>query len=121
MKSKGAVLAAAGVLSCGGYSSPIYGCVRMYGGTDFLIGYSFTPYDSLIYGTGNLIGANLTFAVLGYFGLEFFTSEKTALILDAGGGYKSLFGDETNQYVIASSWLGCGFGIKMGMRFYSTR
>ena len=109
---------AAGVFSFGGYSPMIYGCVRMYGGSDLLLGYSFTPYDSLIYGTGNLIGQNLTFAVLGHFGLEFLTSERSSVFLDVGGGYKSLFGDDTNLYVIASGWLGCGFGFKMGVRLY---
>jgi len=109
---------ATGVFSFGGYSPMIYGCVRMYGGSDLLLGYSFTPYDSLIYGTGNLIGQNLTFGVFGYFGLEFFTSERATVFLDVGGGYKSLFGDEENLYVIASGWLGCGFGFKMGVRLY---
>ena len=43
---------------------------------------------------------------------------KRQVFLDAGGGFKSLIGDKQNPYVVASSWLGSGFGIKMGMRFY---
>jgi hypothetical protein len=107
-----------GAVSFGGYSPLFYNCVRMYGGVDLFLGYSFTPYDSAIRQTGNLIGDNLTYAIWGFFGLEFFTSEHIALILDAGGGFKSLIGDKSNQYVIASSWLGSGFGIKMGVRYY---
>ena len=107
-----------GAFSFGGYSPLFYKCVRVYGGADIFLGYSFTPYDSAIRGTGNLIGDNLTFALLGFFGLEFFTSDRISLILDAGGGYKSLIGDKSNQYAIASGWLGSGFGIKMGMRYY---
>ena len=104
--------------SFGGYSPVFYDCVRVYGGAEIFLGYSFTPYDSAIRHTGNLIEDNLTYALLGYFGLEFFTSEHISMILDAGGGFKSLLGNKSNQYVIASSWLGSGFGIKMGIRYY---
>jgi len=107
-----------GVLSCGGSSPFIEDRFRMYGGMDILLGYSFTPYDSIIYDIGNLIGENLTFALWGYYGIEVFTEEKISYLLDAGGGYKSLKGDKSNLYTIASSWLGSGFGIKTGMRFY---
>ncbi|MBN2325249.1 MAG: hypothetical protein JXQ30_16080 [Spirochaetes bacterium] len=107
-----------GAVSFGGYSPLLFDCIRLYGGTDLFLGYSFTPYDSWIRQTGNLIGDNVTFAVLGFFGLEFFTSPHMSIILDAGGGYKSLFGDKNNQYAVASSWLGSGFGIKMGVRYY---
>ena len=107
-----------GAFSFGGYSPVFYDCVRVYGGLDVFLGYSFTPYDSAIRQTGNLIGDNLTYALLGFFGLEFFTSDHISMILDAGGGFKSLIGDRSNQYAIASSWLGSGFGIKMGIRYY---
>jgi hypothetical protein len=107
-----------GAVSFGGYSPLFYDCVRMYGGVDLFIGHSFTPYDSWFRQTGNLIGDNLTYAALGFFGLEFFTSPHMSIILDAGGGFKSLFGDKNNQYAIASGWLGSGFGIKMGVRYY---
>jgi hypothetical protein len=107
-----------GAVSFGGYSPLLYNCVRMYGGMELFLGYSFTPYDSYLLQTGNLIGDNLTYALLGFFGLELFTSEHIALILDAGGGLKNIFGDKSNQYTIASSWLGSGFGIKMGVRYY---
>jgi len=107
-----------GIVSFGGYSPGFRDDLRAYGGCDILIGYSFTPWDSAIYGTGNLIGNNLTFAILGYAGIELFTSPRMAVYLDAGGGFKSMFGDKTNPYVIASSWLGSGFGIRTGMRFY---
>ena len=107
-----------GVVSFGGCSPMLFGVLRMYGQTDILLGYSFTPWDSAIYGVGNLIGDNVTFAFWGCFGFELFTGRTVSVFLDAGGGFKSLFGDESNPYVIAGSWLGSGFGIKMGMRFY---
>jgi len=46
---------------------------------------------------------------------------RLAVFLDAGGGFKSLFGDEGNAYVVASSWLGSGFGSRMGLRFYPVK
>jgi hypothetical protein len=110
-----------GALSVGGVSPMIAGLLRAYGGMDLLLGWSFTPWDSLIYGTGNLIGDNLTYAILGYFGLELFTAEKLSVFLDVGGGLKNLLVDaarKTDPYVVAASWLGSGFGIKMGMRFF---
>jgi hypothetical protein len=111
-------MVASGVLSFGGVSPLLYGAVRMYGGTDLLLGYSFMPYDSAIYEVPNLIGDNLTFAILGYFGFEFFTAPRLSMFIDAGGGYKSMFGDKSNPYVIASAWLGSGFAFRMGLRFY---
>jgi hypothetical protein len=107
-----------GVLSFGGSSPLLSETFRVYGGTDALVGYSFTPWDSVIYGTGNLIGANLTVAVLGYFGIEVFTTPSLSVCLDAGGGLKSLIGDKSNPYAVASSWLGSGFGIRMSLRVY---
>jgi hypothetical protein len=108
----------AGVLSFGGVSPFVLGPVRMYGACELLLGYSFTPWDSIVYGTGNLIGPNFTYGVLGHFGIELFTTPSMSVYLDAGGGFKSIHGDKGNQYLIASSWLGSGFGISMGMRFY---
>ncbi|MBN1412724.1 MAG: hypothetical protein JW969_17890 [Spirochaetales bacterium] len=108
----------AGALSFGGYSPFIDSRFRMYGGMDMLLGYSFTPYDSAIYETGNLIGDNVTFGFFGFFGMEVFTAEKISYYIDSGGGYKGMFCDKSNLYAIASSWLGSGFGIKNGMRFY---
>jgi hypothetical protein len=108
----------AGVLSFGGTSPLLHGFLRAHGAVEILLGYSFTPWDSAIYGVGNLVGDNLTFALVGSFGIELFTAERLSVCLDAGGGWKSLFGDKSNPYVIASSWLGSGFGIRMGMRFY---
>jgi hypothetical protein len=109
---------AGGVISVGGASPMIQEVYRMYGGMDLLLGYTFTPYDSAIYKVGNLVGKNLTFALWGYYGLELFTADKIAYFVDSGGGYKSLFCDKSNMYAVASSWLGSGFGIKTGMRFY---
>lgn len=110
---------AAGVISFGGSGPILHGAVRPYGATDILLGYTFSPYDNLIYGTGNLVGPNLTFGVFGYFGLELFTSDRMAVFLDAGGGFKMLKPEDSeNIYAIAASWLGSGFGIKMGIRFY---
>ena len=107
-----------GIISLGGVSPMLHGVLRMYGQSDIFLGYSFTPWDSALYGVGNLIGDNLTYAFWGCFGLELFTSKSLSVYLDAGGGFKSLHGDTTNTYAMASSWLGSGFGIKMGMRFY---
>ncbi len=107
-----------GVLAFGGASPMLRDSLRMYGQAELLLGYSFTPWDSAIYGVGNLIGDNLTFAVRGCFGLELFTSETLSVFFEAGGGFKSLIADKTNPYVIASSWLGSGFGFEMGTRFY---
>jgi len=107
-----------GVVSFGGVSPMLFDSLRMYGESDIFLGYSFMPWDSALYGVGNLIGDNLTYAIWGCFGFELFTAPSLSVFLDAGGGFKSLSGDKTNPYVIASSWLGSGFGIKMGMRFY---
>ena len=91
---------------------------RVYGGSDILLGYSFTPYDSLAYDVGNLIPPNLTFGVWGYFGLDYFTSDTSSIYVQSGGGFKSLLvEDKKNAYAVASSWLGSGFGIQMGSRF----
>ena len=92
---------------------------RVYGGSDILLGYSFTPYDSLAYGVGNLIPPNLTFGVWGHFGFDYFTSETSSVYIQSGGGFKSLLvEDKKNVYAVASSWLGSGFGIQMGSRFH---
>ncbi|MFC1618803.1 hypothetical protein ACFL45_02555 [Candidatus Neomarinimicrobiota bacterium] len=107
-----------GALTVGGASPLLHGFLKAHGGMDILLGYSFTPYDNMVYGTGNLIGDNLTFAYYGFFGFEMYTSSRLAIFLDAGGGFKSLVGDEENVYVIASSWLGSGVGLRMGMTFY---
>jgi len=107
-----------GVFTFGGTSPLLHGLFRARGGTDVLLGYSFTPYDNLIYKTGNLIGNNVTFGVTGFFGLELFTGEHTSIYFDAGGGFKMHTGDEENPYVIASSWLGSGFMLRVGMTFY---
>lgn len=107
-----------GAFTIGGSSPLLHGFLKAHGGMDILLGYSFTPYDNMVYGTGNLIGDNLTFAYYGFFGFEIYTSPRTAIFLDAGGGFKSLVGDEENVYVIASSWLGSGVGLRMGITFY---
>ena len=91
---------------------------RVYGGSDILLGYSFTPYDSLAYDVGNLIPPNLTFGVWGHFGFDYFTSDTSSIYVQSGGGFKSLFvEDKKNAYAVASSWLGSGFSIQMGSRF----
>ena len=93
--------------------------LRVYGGSDILLGYSLTPYDSLAYGVGNLIPPNLTFGVWGHFGFDYFTSETSSIYVQSGGGFKSLFvEDKTDAYAVASSWLGSGFGFQMGSRFH---
>ena len=93
--------------------------LRMYGGSDFFFGYTFTPYDSYFYNTGNLITPNLTFATWGYFGFEYFTSDTSSFFIQSGGGYKGLMvKDKKNIYAVAASWLGSGFGIEMGSSIY---
>jgi hypothetical protein len=92
---------------------------RVYGGSDILLGYSFTPYDSLAYGVSNLIPPNLTLGAWGHFGFDYFTSETSSIYVQSGGGFKTLLvEDKTDPYAVASSWLGSGFGIQMGSRFY---
>jgi len=92
--------------------------LRVYGGSDILLGYSFTPYDSLAYDVGNLIPPNLTFGVWGHFGFDYFTSDTSSIYVQSGGGFKSLLvEDKKDPYAVASSWLGSGFGIQMGSRF----
>jgi hypothetical protein len=92
---------------------------RVYGGSDILLGYSFTPYDSLAYDVGNLIPSNLTFGVWGRSGFDYFTSDTSSIYVQSGGGFKSLLvEDKTNAYAVASSLIGSGFGIQMGSRFH---
>jgi len=110
-----------GVLSCGGVSPVFSDLLRMYGGMDLFVGYSFTPWDSAVYGVPNLIGGNVTYAFWGYFGFELLPGPRVSLFLDAGGGFKSIRADRENPYAMASSWLGSGFGLKMGVRFYLGR
>jgi len=106
------------VVSVGSIGPLLDGAFRVYGGSDFLLGYSFTPYDSLVYGVSNLIPPNLTYGIWGHFGFDYFTSDTSSIYIQSGGGYKGLLvEDKTNAYAVASSWLGCGFGIQMGSRF----
>jgi len=108
-----------GVVSVGTVGPLINDEFRVYGGSDMLLGYSFTPYDSLAYGVGNLIPPNLTFGVWGHFGFDYFTSDTSSIYIQSGGGFKSLLvEDKKNAYAVASSWLGSGFGIQMGSRFH---
>ena len=72
----------------------------------------------LIHGTGNPVGRNLTYGVVGRFGIELFTTRRVSMHLDAGGGFKSVSGGKANQYPIASSWLGSDFGIRTGTSSY---
>jgi hypothetical protein len=106
-----------GALAFGGASPLIREFVRAYGTFDVLLGVSFTPYDSAIYQAPNLIGDNLTFVLSGHFGLEFYTAPSLSVYVEAGGGFKSLFGDRDNLHAIASAWLGSGVSLKMGVRF----
>ena len=111
----------AGVVSVGTVGPLVNDELRIYGGSDLLLGYSFTPYDSFAYGVGNLLPPNLTFGVSGYFGFEYFLSEKSSIYVQSGGGFKSLLVEDekkTDPYVVASSWLGSGFNFQMGSNFY---
>ena len=108
-----------GLISLGGGSPLIADLIKVYGGADFFLGHSMTPYDSLFYEVDNLFPPNLTFGIWGHFGLEFFTSENTAVFIQSGGGFKSMIVEEkTNPYAVAGSWLGSGFGIAMGSNIY---
>jgi len=83
-----------------------------------LAGWTFTPYDSAVYGLGNLVGDNLTLGIFGIFGLEFFTSGRSSVFVESGGGFKTMRGDKSNQYLVAGSWLGSGVTFRMGARIY---
>ena len=108
-----------GVISVGTVGPMVNDELRVYGGTDILLGYSFTPYDSLAYGVGNLIPPNLTFGVWGHFGFEYFISDMSSVYVQSGGGFKSmLVENKIDAYAVASSWLGSGFGVQMGSNFY---
>ena len=108
-----------GVISVGTVGPLVNDELRVYGGSDILLGYSFTPYDSLAYGVGNLIPPNLTFATWGHFGFEYFLSDMSSIYIQSGGGFKSmLVEDKTDAYAVASSWIGSGFGVQMGSHFY---
>ena len=107
-----------GIISFGGTSDLIFNTFRQYGACEILVGYSFTPYDNMVYNTGNLIGNNTTFGIFGTYGLEFFTKNKLSIFIESGGGFKTVKGDEDNQYVIASSWLGSGITFRMGTKIY---
>ncbi|MFC1503985.1 hypothetical protein ACFL6D_01060 [Spirochaetota bacterium] len=108
----------AGIVSFGGFSPIFHNNLKAYGGCDIMVGYSFTPWEDLIYKTGNLFGENMTYGFFGFFGFELFTSDRIAYFIDAGGGYKMMAGDKENPYLIAASWLGSGCGIRMGIKFY---
>lgn len=73
-----------GSLGIGSVGPMVNDELRMYGGCDLLLGYSFTPYDSLFYKTKNLIPPNLTYAVWGYFGFEYFTSDNSSFFIQRG-------------------------------------
>ena len=107
-----------GVICFGGTGDLVFNLFRQYGSCEILMGYSFTPYDDRIYHTGNLIGSNTTFGIFGTYGLEFFTKDKFSVFIESGGGLKTIKGDEDNQYVIASSWLGSGITFRMGAKIY---
>ena len=108
-----------GVVSVGTVGPVVNDELRIYGGSDLFLGYTFTPYDSFAYGVGNLVPPNLTFGVWGHFGFEYFIGDRSSIYVQSGGGFKSmLVEDKTNAYAVASSWLGSGFGFRMGSRFY---
>ena len=107
-----------GAISMGGNSPLFHDLLRAYGAFELTLGYSFTPWDDLVYHTGNLIGPNLTYIASGVCGMELFTSRKVAFFIETGGGFKSLKGDKSNRYVGASGWLGSGVTSRMGVRVY---
>jgi len=107
-----------GAVAMGGQSPLFHDLLRAYGAFELLLGYSFTPWDNLVYHTGNLIGPNLTYVASGVCGMELFTSRKVAFFIETGGGFKSLKGDRTNRNAMASAWLGSGVTARMGVRAY---
>lgn len=107
-----------GAISMGGASPMVHSVLRAYGAFEVMLGYSFTPWDDVVSGTGNLFSNNLTYIASGYSGLEVFTSRHSSIYLEAGGGFKSIKGDEDNRYVNAGAWLGSGVTIRMGINFY---
>lgn len=114
-------VAVGGVVSVGGTSPMFRDLFRAYGAAELFVGYTFTPYDSAIHGVANLIGPNVTYAVFGSFGVELFTGTHTSVFIDSGGGFKNFLVDrarKTDPYVVAASWIGSGFGIRMGSKIY---
>lgn len=108
----------AGVLSMGGTGNITSYAFRNYGAFEILAGYSFTPYDSIIYGVGNLIGNNITLGIFGIYGIEYFTTPTSSIFIESGGGFKTIKAVDKNQYVIAGSWLGSGVTFRMGTKIY---
>lgn len=109
----------AGTITVGGSSLARGGIYRVYGYSELLIGHTSTPYDSYFYDTPNLVGKNITYGIFGVFGIEFFTSDRVSLIIESGGGFKSMIlNEEENQYAIASSWIGSGVTLRMGTLIY---
>jgi hypothetical protein len=107
-----------GALAMGG-RSPVYrDLLRAYGTFELMLGHSFTPWDDFVAHTGNLTGRNLTYIASGVCGLELFTSRRTAIFLETGGGFKSIKGDKGNRYVQAGAWLGSGVTARMGGNLY---
>ena len=107
-----------GAVSLGGGSPVIDERFRAYGNFEVLLGHSFTPWDDAVMGVGNLFGPNLTWIASGQFGLEVFTSSRSAVYLEAGGGFKSIRGDKENRYLKTTAWLGSGVTLRMGVNLY---
>jgi len=109
----------AGIFTFGGSSMTRERIYRAYGYAEILIGHTFTPYDSYFYDEPNLVGINITYGIFGIFGMEFYTSEKVSLIIESGGGFKSMIiNEKENQYAIATSWIGSGVTLRMGTIIY---
>lgn len=108
-----------GVLSLGGTSEVVRDFVRVHGGVELLIGTTLTPYESYFYQRDNLIGDNLTYGIFGVFGLELFTRDNLAFFIDGGGGFRSYrVEDKDDIAAVAAGWIGSGYLIKVGTRFY---
>jgi len=108
----------AGIVSFGGTNLMVGNSFRAFGTCEILFGYSFTPYDDMVYNCGNLIGSNTTVGLFGTFGLEFFVSDKFSTYIESGGGFKTVMGDKDNPYVVASRWQGSGATLRMGTKIY---
>ncbi len=108
----------AGVITLGGTNQFAGDAFRVFGNCELLVGYTFTPYDNMVYKCGNLVGDNITLGFFGTFGLEYFSSKISSVYIESGGGLKTIKGDKDSQYVIAAAWQGSGATIRMGTRIY---
>ncbi len=100
------------------HSSPmLFNFIRVYGVYEVQLGYTYTP--GYLTETASIYGYNLTFAALGYGGIEFYTSKWYSMFFECGGGVTKVFSDFANsKNGVQSSWNGSGFAMRFGAKVY---